>query len=177
MGNRRAIVVTTYGHDNIIDNIAVSSFESSGNSYCDNQNSDAKTYCDTINSLALKGDSWVFAKILSENTQYALDVFLPLRFSDVIIKLDDRAVQKIIRKIDSQELAKALKAQDDIVQEKIFTNMSKRASQMLIEDMQFMGPIWIRDVEESQKKILDTIHHLIQCGEIVNPYDKGETAE
>jgi hypothetical protein len=45
-----------------------------------------------VNSLELKDDSWIFAKILSENTQYALKAFVPLKFSDVIVKLDDRAV-------------------------------------------------------------------------------------
>jgi flagellar motor switch protein FliG len=169
MGNGRDIVVTAYGHDKIIDKIAVSSFEHSEDNYYNNQNSDAKTYCDTINSLALKGDSWVFAKILSENAQYALDVFLPLKFSDVIMKLDDRAIQKVLRGMDSQDLAKALKDQDEIVKEKIFSNMSQRASQMFKEDMEYMGSVRIIDIKECQEKILNNIRHLGQTGEIIIP--------
>jgi flagellar motor switch protein FliG len=167
MGNKRSIVVTAYGHNKIIDKIAVSSFESSENSYYSNQESDAKTYCDTINSLELKDDSWIVAKILSENTQYLLNVFTPVKFSDMIIKIDDRAIQKILREIDPQDLAKSLKGPDETIKEKIFKNMSKKASQMLKEDMECMGLIRPIDVKESQEKILNTIRHLEQTYEIV----------
>jgi flagellar motor switch protein FliG len=169
MGNGRSIVVTAYGHDKIIDRIAISSFQFSENYYYDNQNSDAQTYCDMINSLVLKGDSWVFAKILSENAPYALDAFLPLKFSDLIIKSNDAAIQKILREIDALELAKALKDQDEIVKEKIFANMSKRTAQMVQEDMEFMGAVGIQDVKKCQEKILNITRHLEQVGEIVIP--------
>jgi flagellar motor switch protein FliG len=171
MGTGRHIVVTAYGHDKIIDKIAVSSFEFSEDNYFsfNDQGSGAKTYCDAINSLALKGDSWVFAKILSENEQYALDAFLPLIFSDVIIKLDNKAIQKVLRGMHSQDLAKALKDQDEIVKEKIFSNMSQRASQMFKEDMEYMGPIKMIDIKECQEKILNNIRHLEQTGEIIIP--------
>jgi flagellar motor switch protein FliG len=179
MGNRRAIVVTAYGHDRIIDNIAVSSFELSGNSDYDDQSSDAKTYCDTINSLKLKDNSWVFAKIISENTPYALDGFRPLNFLDVIMELDDRAVQRILREMDSRDIARALKDQDATATalEKIFSNMSKRASQMLKEDMEFMGPLETRIVKDSQEKFLNVIRHLEQTGEIILPDHIGGAAE
>lgn len=71
-----------------------------------------------------------------------------------ITLLDDSLVQKLIRDCDSQKLAIALKGADAGVQEKIFRNMSKRAAAMLKEDMEFMGPVRLRDVEENQKKIL-----------------------
>jgi flagellar motor switch protein FliG len=170
MGNRKTIVVTAYGHNKTLDKIAVSLFEISEDRYDNKPGSDAGTYCDTINSLELKDDSWIFAKILSENTQYSPDVFLPLKFSDIIMKLDNRAIQKVLREIGSQKLVKCLKDQDETVKEKIFTNMSKRASRMLKEDMEFMGPIRIKDVKESQEKILDTIRHLEQSGEIIVSY-------
>jgi flagellar motor switch protein FliG len=168
-----SIVVTAYGHNKTIDKIAVSSFEGAENRYA-NQSSDARTYCDTINALELKGDSWVCAKIFSENTQYSPDVFIPMNFSDVIIKLDDKAIQKLFREADSQELAKSLKDQDETVKEKIFRNMSKRASEMLKEDMEYMGKIRLQDVKKSQEGIMNIIRGLDQCGEIVIPYDKGD---
>jgi flagellar motor switch protein FliG len=172
MGNKKDIVVTAYGHSKTIDRIAVSLFEISESSYYDNQ--DAQTYCNAINSLELKDDSWVFAKILTENSQYPLGVFLPLEFSDVIIQLDNIAVQKVLREIDSSELVKSLKDQDEAVKEKIFTNVSKRAAQMLKEDMECIGPIGIIDVKETQKKILSIICYLESTGEIVIPQYKGE---
>jgi flagellar motor switch protein FliG len=83
-------------------------------------------------------------------------------------------IQKVLRDIDSSELAKSLKDQDEAVKEKIFTNVSKRAAQMLKEDMKYMGPIGIMDVKETQKKILSIICHLESTGEIAIPQHKGE---
>jgi flagellar motor switch protein FliG len=72
-----------------------------------------------------------------------------------------------LREVDTQDLAKALKGVDAEVQEKIFRNMSKRASALLREDMDFMGPIRLRDVEEAQQKIVNIIRKLEEAGDIV----------
>jgi flagellar motor switch protein FliG len=80
----------------------------------------------------------------------------------------------VLREIDTWEFVKSLKDQNEAVKEKIFTNMSKRASQMLKEDMECMGPVRIMDVKEAQEKILMVICHLESIGEIVVPQHKGE---
>jgi flagellar motor switch protein FliG len=72
-----------------------------------------------------------------------------------------------MREVDSQELSKALKSVDTEVQDKIFRNMSKRAASMLKEDMEFMGPVRLKDVEEAQQKVVSIIRHLEDTGEIV----------
>jgi len=87
-------------------------------------------------------------------------------FEDIVM-LDDRAIQKVLREVDSQELAKALKSVDSEVQDKIYKNMSKRAAGMLKEDMEYMGPVRLKDVEEAQQKIVSIIRHLEDTGEIV----------
>ncbi|MDR0376456.1 MAG: flagellar motor switch protein FliG [Spirochaetaceae bacterium] len=87
-------------------------------------------------------------------------------FEDIVL-LGDRDIQKVMREVDSQELAKALKSVDTEVQDKIFKNMSKRAAGMLKEDMDYMGPIRLKDVEEAQQKIVSIIRHLEDSGEIV----------
>ncbi len=87
-------------------------------------------------------------------------------FEDILL-LDDRSIQKVLREVDTQDLAKALKGVDAEVQEKIFRNMSKRASSLLREDMDFMGPIRLRDVEESQQKIVNIIRKLEDTGDII----------
>jgi flagellar motor switch protein FliG len=171
MGNGKDIVVTVYGHEKQIDKFSVKLFDNSG----DNE-SIAETYCNTINTLELSGDSWVFAKILSDNTPYTLDTFIPLRF-DSIMALDDRGIQKLLRKVDSIELAMALKGADETIQERIFNNMSKRTVQMLKEDMEYLGPIRKKDVEKSQEKILDILRHLEETGEIVISHSQGEIIE
>lgn len=87
-------------------------------------------------------------------------------FEDIVL-LDDRAIQKVMREVDNSDLAKALKSVDTEVQEKIFKNMSKRAANLLREDMDFMGPIRIKDVEDAQQKIVNIIRKLEEAGEIV----------
>ncbi len=87
-------------------------------------------------------------------------------FEDIVL-LDDRSIQKVLREVDGQELARALKAVDSEVQDKIFRNMSKRASSLLKEDMEFMGPIRLKDVEEAQQKIVGIIRKLEEQGDIV----------
>jgi hypothetical protein len=173
MGNGKSAVITVYGHNRTIDTIAVSSFDEP---HQNGGGSNAETYCDTINGLVLEGNAWVFAKAVSENTQYALDMFMPLHFG-VILSLDDRAVQRVMRELDSQELAVALKGEDEAIQQKIFRNMSKRAAQMLQEDMEFIGPVRKGDVRKNQEKIVAVIRHLEQTGEIVISYSAGEIVE
>ncbi|MCS6985652.1 MAG: flagellar motor switch protein FliG [Leptospiraceae bacterium] len=87
-------------------------------------------------------------------------------FEDIVL-LDDKAIQKVLRELDNQDLAKALKSVDTEVQEKIFKNMSKRAATLLREDMEFLGPIRLKDVEEAQQKIVNIIRKLEEEGEIV----------
>ena len=87
-------------------------------------------------------------------------------FEDIVL-LDDRSLQKVMREVDSIELAKGLKAVDSEVQDKFFRNMSKRAVCMLKEDMEYMGPIRLKDVEDAQEKIVSIVRHLEDTGEIV----------
>jgi len=86
-----------------------------------------------------------------------------------IILLDDRAILKIMREVDSQELAKALKGADEKVREKIFYNLSKKAASMLKEDMEYMGPVRKRSIEESRRNIVSIIRQLEYSGEIEIP--------
>ncbi len=84
-----------------------------------------------------------------------------------IISLDDRSIQKIIREVESKELAKALKTSSEEVADRIYKNMSKRAAEMLKEDIEFMGPVRLREIEEAQQKIVGVIRRLEEAGEIV----------
>ncbi|OHD64094.1 MAG: flagellar motor switch protein FliG [Spirochaetes bacterium GWF1_41_5] len=87
-------------------------------------------------------------------------------FEDIVL-LDDRSVQKVLREVDTADLSKALKSVDAEVQEKIFKNMSKRAATLLKEDMEYMGPVRLRDVEEAQQKVVNIIRKLEESGEII----------
>lgn len=86
---------------------------------------------------------------------------------DDITNLDGVAVQKFIKEVEQSELAVALKGSTEEVKEIIFANMSKRMAEMLSEDMEFLGPLRLRDVEEAQQKIVNVIRRLEDAGEII----------
>ncbi|MDT8716656.1 flagellar motor switch protein FliG [Clostridium sp. 19966] len=84
-----------------------------------------------------------------------------------IVTLDDVSIQRVLREVDVKELSMALKGCGDEVQNVIFRNQSKRASAALKEDMEFLGPVRLMDVEKSQQKIVAIIRRLDEAGEIV----------
>ena len=84
-----------------------------------------------------------------------------------IITLDDMSIQRILREVDAKELALALKGCSEEVSNKIFKNQSKRAAASLKEDMEFLGPVRLMDVEKSQQKIVGVIRRLDDAGEII----------
>ena len=87
-------------------------------------------------------------------------------FEDIIL-LDDRSIQRVLREVDQKDLGLSLKSSSEEVSSKIFRNMSKRAADSLKEDIEFMGPVRLRDVEESQQKIVAIIRKLEETGEII----------
>lgn len=87
-------------------------------------------------------------------------------FEDIML-LDDRAIQRVLRDVDNNDLAIALKGSAEDVQNTIFKNLSKRLASMIKEDMEFMGPVRMKDVEEAQQKIVGVIRKLEESSEIV----------
>ncbi|MBO8127195.1 MAG: flagellar motor switch protein FliG [Firmicutes bacterium] len=87
-------------------------------------------------------------------------------FEDIIV-LDDRAIQQVLREVDTKDLALALKTASEEVAERIYKNMSKRAAEMLKEDIQYMGPVRLRDAEDAQQRIVNVIRRLEEAGEII----------
>ena len=87
-------------------------------------------------------------------------------FEDILL-LDDRAIQRVLRDVDNSDLSMALKGANEQVQAAIFKNMSSRLSAMIKEDMEFMGPVRMKDVEEAQQKIVNIIRKLEDSAEIV----------
>ena len=95
-------------------------------------------------------------------------------FEDIVL-LDDRPMQIVLRQVDTKELALAMKATTEDATNKIFKNMSKRAAEMLKEELSYMGPVKIRDVEEAQMKVVNIIRSLEDKGEIV--ISRGQSDE
>ncbi|MBO4780284.1 MAG: flagellar motor switch protein FliG [Selenomonadaceae bacterium] len=94
-------------------------------------------------------------------------------FEDIVL-LDDRSLQTVLREVDTKDLSLAMKATSDEVAEKIYKNMSKRAADMLREELEYMGPVKIRDVEDAQTKVVNVIRNLEDKGVIVIVRGQGE---
>lgn len=100
---------------------------------------------------------------LSEEIRRRMFVF------EDIVTLDSKSIQRFIREIDNSQWSVALKGASEEVKEVIFTNMSKRLVEIIKEDMEFMGPVRLKDIEEAQQNIVNVIRKLEDAGEIVTP--------
>jgi len=87
-------------------------------------------------------------------------------FEDIVI-LDNRAIQRVIREVDNEDLRLALRVASDEVKDIVFNNMSQRMAETFKEEMEYMGPVRLRDVEEAQTRIVATIRRLEDIGEII----------
>jgi flagellar motor switch protein FliG len=87
-------------------------------------------------------------------------------FEDLLF-IDDRGIQRVLREVDKRELALALKVCDEKLKDKIFKNMSERAQELLKEELQYMGPVRLKEVEAAQTRIVEVVKQLEDQGEIV----------
>ena len=110
-----------------------------------------------------------------ENPSLAEEVRELMFVFEDIINLDDRAIQRILREVDTKDLALSLKGTKADLKEKIFRNMSDRAQEMLKDEIEYLGPVRAREVQEVQTKIIGIIRNLEVFGEIV--ISRGENNE
>ena len=122
---------------------------------------------EVINNVDRGTEKSIIEALEEEDPELAEEIKKKMFVFEDIVLLDDKAIQKTLRELDNSDLAKALKAVDTEVQDKIYRNMSKRAAALLREDMEFMGPVRLKDVEEAQQKIVNIIRKLEEEGEIV----------
>ncbi len=92
-----------------------------------------------------------------------------------INRVNDKGIQAVLKEIDNSELALALKTASEDLKNKIFKNMSERAAQLVKEDMEFMGPVRVSDVEQAQQRIVDTVRRLEEAGDVVIEGRGGES--
>lgn len=94
-------------------------------------------------------------------------------FEDILL-VNDRGIQGVLKEVDNDELALALKTASEELKQKIFTNMSERAAQLIQEEMEYMGPVRVSDVESSQQRIVDVVRRLEESGDIIIAGRGGE---
>lgn len=122
---------------------------------------------DVLNSVDRGTERHIMDTLDIEDTDLAEEIRKRMFVFEDILQLDNRAVQRFMREIDNSQLAIALKGSSEEVQTLIFSNMSKRLAEQIREDLDFMGPVRLKDVEEAQQKIVNVIRKLEDAGEII----------
>jgi len=126
-----------------------------------------KSLVNILNRVDRATEKMIFEQLERDDPSLAEEIRKRLFVFEDIIMLDDSAIQRVIRELDTKDLSLALKGAGAEVSQRVFKNMSKKAAEMLREDMEFMGPIRLRDVEEAQQRIVGIIRRLDEAGEIV----------
>ncbi len=133
-----------------------------------------KAVAEMLNNVDRGAEKNILGNLERDNPELATEIKnLMFVFEDVLL-LDDRSMQRVLKEVDTKELSMALKGASEELQEKFFRNMSSRASEMIKEDMEFMGPIRLKDVEEVQQRIVDVVRRLEEDGEIIISGRGGE---
>ena len=120
-----------------------------------------------LNTVDRSTEKHIMESLEIEEPELADEIRKKMFVFEDILMLDDRSIQRVLREVENSELAIALKGANEDVQNVIFNNMSTRLSAMIREDMEYMGPVRMKDVEEAQQKIVNVIRKLEDSGEIV----------
>ncbi|HHW40338.1 MAG TPA: flagellar motor switch protein FliG [Syntrophomonadaceae bacterium] len=125
-----------------------------------------KSLVEVLNRVDRATEKTIIETLEVQDPELAEEVKKLMFVFEDIVQLDDRAVQLVLREVDSHDLALALKGAGEQVMKKIENNISKRAAQMLKEDIEYMGPVRLRDVEDAQQRIVAVIRKLEEQGQI-----------
>ena len=120
-----------------------------------------------LNSVDRGTEKHIMETLEVEEPELADEIRKKMFVFEDILSLDDRAIQRVLRDVDNSDLALALKGATEEVQNVILNNLSKRLAVMIKEDMEYMGPVRMKDVEEAQQKIVNNIRKLEDSAEIV----------
>jgi flagellar motor switch protein FliG len=125
------------------------------------------TVVDILNRVDRGTEKLILEELEKEDAELADEIRQRMFIFEDIITLDDASIQRVVREVESKDLARALKGASEEVKDRIFRNISKRAAEMLQEDLEFMGPVRLREVEEAQQRIVAIIRRLDESGEII----------
>jgi flagellar motor switch protein FliG len=126
-----------------------------------------RSLAEVLNRADRSTEKAIMEKLEESNPTLAEEVKRLMFVFDDLIVLDNRTVQQILREVDAKDLALALKGAKEEVKEHLLKNMSNRARAMIIEDMEVMGPVRLKNAEEAQQKIINVVRQLEEQGEIV----------
>jgi len=128
-----------------------------------------QTVVDILNSVDRGTEKYIMEELDIKDAELSDEIRKRMFVFEDIVGLDNRSIQRIIREVDNSQWAVALKSASEEVKEAIFANMSKRLVEMIKEDIEFMGPVRLKDIEEAQQNIVNVIRRLEEEGEIITP--------
>ena len=120
-----------------------------------------------LNMVDRAAEKSILEDLENEDPALADEIRKRMFMFEDIVKLDDMSIQRTLREVNTKDLAVALRGATEEVKSRIFKNMSQRAGQMLKEELEFMGPVRLKQVEEAQQKIVKVIRALEEAGEII----------
>ena len=126
-----------------------------------------KEVAEILNSIDRTAEKAIMAELEERDPELADEIARLMFTFDDIVYVEDSGIQKALREVESKDLALALKGSGEDVSEKIFRNMSERAREMIKEEIEFMGPVRLKNVEEAQQKIVAVIRRLEEAGELI----------
>lgn len=126
-----------------------------------------KDVAEILNNIDRAAEKTIMANLEESDPELADEIARLMFTFDDIVYVDDAGIQKALREVESKDLALALKGASEDVSEKIFKNMSERAREMIQEEIEFMGPVRLKNVEEAQQKIVGAVRTLEESGELV----------
>ncbi|GAA0853646.1 flagellar motor switch protein FliG [Aliiglaciecola litoralis] len=133
-----------------------------------------KSAADIMNYLDTNIEGQLMDAIREQDEEMSQQIQDLMFVFDNLADVDDRAIQAILREVQQDSLLKAIKGADEELKTKITKNMSKRAAEMLLDDLEALGPVRISEVETAQKEILSVARRLADSGEIMLGGGGGE---
>jgi len=131
------------------------------------QRGGAKKVAEALNEIDRENWIDILDGVEEHSKEVAQDVRNQMFIFEDIMTLDDKSIQELLKNVDGKELSVALKATSDGVKDKIFGNMSKRAAEGIKEDIEYMGPVRLSEVEEAQQRVVDVLRKLEEDGVVV----------
>jgi len=125
-----------------------------------------KTAASILNLMDSDAEAAITASITEKDAELAQEISDKMFVFENLLAVDDRGIQSILREVQSDALIVALKGADDAMKDKIFSNMSSRAAEMMREDLDAKGPVRLKDVEDAQKEILEVATRMADAGDI-----------
>lgn len=126
-----------------------------------------ETVVEVLNSVDRSTERTILDSLEIQDPELAEEIKKRMFVFEDIVTLDNRSIQRVIRDVENEDLQLALKVANDEVKDVVFKNMSQRMVETFKDEMEFMGPVRLRDVEEAQSRIVAVIRRLEEAGEIV----------